>query len=231
MDEHADNVSPEMQDLLRRKLRATKQVAGAEPRDLESVARWMDGDLKGAEAERVRQRVEADPKMGEVVARLRDAEGEQKVVPFQLGAKPKKKVVPAVLAAIGVLAAAAVVLVLARPAKTNGDTMGAGAGGGGLGVQLTAGKVRSEGAKAAWIVTRESVQALPGDDVEGGFVIPDEHSWCAWIVVADWSAGAADDADKLMGAVSGEKCIMEPVDALRARLPGVTHLGVKSLKP
>ncbi|MFO0750492.1 MAG: hypothetical protein U1F43_33210 [Myxococcota bacterium] len=225
-----EDVSPEMQALMARRMRQTKAQAGAEPKDLETVARWMDGDLNSAEAAKVEARVAADPEMREVVARLRDAEGEKKVLPFQLGAKPKKKVMPAVFAAIGVLAAAAVVLIVARPSttRTTGE-LGAGVGGGGLGVSLQEGHVRSDGAKAAWIVTRESVQALPTDDVDGGFVVPDEHSWCSWVIVSDWTADAAADAQKLLGAVAGEKCVLEPIDALRARLPGVTGIGTKRL--
>lgn len=230
MDERPEEVTPEMQALLERRMRRPSRVAGAEPKDMERIARWVDGELSGAEAAKVAARVEADPEMRETVARLRDADGEQKIIPFSLGAKPKKKVMPAVFAAIGVLAVAAVVLIVARPATTKpSGELGAGVGGGGLGVTFKEGRVRADGAQGAWIVTREGAQALPADEVGGGFVVPDEHSWCAWIVVSDWTSDAAADAPKLEGAVTGDKCIIESADALRARLPGVTNLGIKRL--
>ncbi|MCC6623073.1 MAG: hypothetical protein IT385_17580 [Deltaproteobacteria bacterium] len=230
MDERHDDVSPEMQALLERRLGQGKRVAGPEPKDLEAIARWVDGDATSAEAERIRARVEADPELAEVVARLRDAEGERKVVPLQLGARPKKKILPAVIAATGVLAIAAAVLLIARPTDKGGSPeLGAGLSGGGLGVQLEAGRAKAEGAQAGWLVTREGVAVLPLDEAGGGFVIPDERSWCSWVVVADWSADSQAEAAKLEGAVTGDKCVIESADALRARLPGVTNVGARKL--
>jgi len=232
MDAGHDDTSPEMKALLERHMRRSKAVAGPEPKDLEAIARWVDGDLTATEAAKVEARVAGDDELREVVARLRDAEGERKVVPLTLGARPKKKILPAAFVAGGVLAAAAAALIIARPpsdAGKGGGELGAGFSGGGLGVSLKEGRVKAEGAQAAWLVTREGVTALPEDEVGGGFVVPDERSWCSWIVVADWSADAQAEAAKLQGAVAGERCVIEPADALRARLPGVTHVGAKKM--
>jgi len=231
MEDRHDDVSPEMQALLARRLGQARRVAGPEPKDLESVARWVDGSLSADEAARVHARVEADPELGEVVARLRDAEGAQKVVPLQLGARPKKKILPAVVAATAVLAIAAAVLLIARPSDKGGkaDELGAGFTGGGIGISVQAGRAKADGAQAGWLITRDGVAVLPLDEVEGGFVIPDQRSWCSWVVVADWSADPQAEAAKLQGAVTGDKCVIESADAIRARLPGVTQIGARKV--
>lgn len=239
MHDEDENVSPEVGALLKHQVARHKRVAGAEPKDLETVARWVDGELAPAEAERVRARVEADPELREVVARLRDADGEQKVVAFQpkaraeltLGQKPKRNIVPAVLAAVAVLAAAAAVLIAVGPqeAGKNSDALGAGFSGGGLGVKLEEGRIKADGAQGAWLVSREGVVPLQLDEVGGGFIVPEQRSWCSWVVVSDWTDDLATDAKKLEGAVTGDKCVIEPADALRSRLSGTTKVGAKKL--
>jgi len=241
MNDDDETVSPEMDALLKRRVTQAKKVAGAEPQDLESVARLLDGTLAAPDVAKVRARVDADPELREVVARLRDMDGEQKVVAFPqrrelaLGHKPKRNVMPAVLAAVGVLAAAAIVLIVVGPKDAGrrssevGGELGAGFVGDGLGVKLEDGHIKSKGAAGAWLVSREQVVPLALDEVGGGFVVPDERSWCSWIVVSDWSEDATREARKLEGAVTGDKCVIESAEALRARLSGTTKIGAKQL--
>ncbi len=145
-------------DLLARRTRAKRRRLGPEPDDLEQVASWLDGSLGEAEGQAVERRVEADPELREVVAELRRHEatapklvvGGANVVSLaahrerasraevvgvpSLGAAPQASrrspgLQRIVLSIGGVVAIAAIVFIVTRPAGlVEQGTAGAGLG-------------------------------------------------------------------------------------------------------
>ncbi|TNF29126.1 MAG: hypothetical protein EP329_16515, partial [Deltaproteobacteria bacterium] len=60
--------------------RYARQRTTPEPAELELVARYVDGEVSGAERAQVEALLAADPELAETVALAQDAAGEQKVV-------------------------------------------------------------------------------------------------------------------------------------------------------
>jgi len=92
------------------KERYARQQDTAEPAELELVARYVDGQVSGAERARVEAILSADPELAETVALARDAAGEQKVVSLGAARRERKRppmsfyvaIAAAVVAVIGV---------------------------------------------------------------------------------------------------------------------------------
>jgi hypothetical protein len=202
--------------LLTQRSRAKRKRLGPEPDDLELVANWLDGTLGEAEGHEVERRVQADPELSAVVAELRRHEasdpksvvGGANVVSLaahreragradvvgvpSLGASPERTrrspgLQRIVLSIGGVVAIAAIVFIVTRPAAGPVDqgTAGAGLGVNAAEVTLTAtyvdratcaigGTLAADGERRIWSVGAAGAVDL-GVTKPGAFTLKSER--------------------------------------------------------